>query len=408
MTKAGSGSVIALIFIFVLTTCIEPFIPNIEVYQSLLVVDGLITDENSAYSVKLSKSMQEDAEPVMVSDASVSVSDDIGNTYYFENAGEGNYKSIYTQFTGSVGRTYTLNISTSDGEVFRSDPCLMYDVPEIDTIFFEKDEVLANNGTESDLGIQIYIKSKEGDDSRYYRWAYDETWKFKVPNPSRSLYIDESHIIMNPDVREYCWKSRKSDGILINRTYPGDSKTIQKIPLTFIASDKSDRLLLHYSILVRQFSISKEEYEFWFNLSKIDVIGGDIFAAQPYSVSGNIHDVNNPDKKVLGYFQVSAVRQKRKEIPFSEVVGLNLPYYQYPCIRVEDSPNILPWAKFNPPLTWDDIHYMYTTSGYTFVEPKYIHGTLILDRLVFTKIVCSDCSVSGSTEKPDFWKDIFK
>lgn len=408
MLKAGLGSVITLIIIFLLTTCIEPYVPNIEGYQSLLVVDGLITDENSVYTIKLSRSMKEDGEPALVSDASVSVSDDIGNTYYFEYAGEGIFKSDNTQFTGSVGRTYTLNISTSDGEVFKSDPCLMYDVPDIDTVFFEKDEALANNGTESDLGIQIYLKSKEGDDSRYYRWAYDETWKFKVPTPSRSLYIDESHILMNPDVREYCWKNRKSDKILINRTYPGDSRTIQRMPLTFISSDKSDRLLLHYSVLVRQFSISKKEYDFWYNLSKVDVIGGDIFAAQPYSVSGNIHDVNNPDRKVLGYFQVSAVSQKRKEIPFSDVVGLDLPYYHYPCIRIEDSPDILPWVRFNPPLTWDDIHYMYTTSGYTFVEPKYLQGTLKLDRLVFTKIECSDCSVTGSTEKPDFWKDSFK
>lgn len=352
--------------------------------------------------------MQEAGDPVMVSDASVSVSDEIGNIYFFKNTGGGIYKSDNKEFTGSVGSTYTLNVSTSDGEVFKSDPCLMYDVPDIDTIFFEKDEILSNNATESDIGIQIYLRSKEGDDSRYYRWDYDETWKFKIPTPSRSIYIDESHILMNPDVREYCWKNRKSDKILINRTYPGDSKAIQKMPLNFVASGKTDRLLIHYSILVRQFSISREEYDFWYNLSKVDVIGGDIFAAQPYSVSGNIHDVNNPDKKVLGYFQVSAVRQKRKEISFSDVVGLDLPYYHYPCIRIEDSPNIYPWVAFNPPMTWDDLHYMYTTSGFTFVEPKYIQGTLHLDRLIFTKIECSDCSVTGSTEKPDFWKDSFR
>lgn len=408
MSKPGSGSVIALIIIILLTTCIEPYVPNIEGYQSLLVVDGLITDENSAYTVKLSRSMKEDGEPVMVSDASVSVSDDIGNTFYFESTGDGFYQSDVTSFKGTVGRTYTLNITTSEGEQYKSDPCMMFDVPDIDTIFFEKDELLSNNGTELDIGIQIYLRSKQGDDSRYYRWTFDETWKFKVPTPSRSIYVDESHIYMNPDVREYCWKNRKSAEILINRTYPGDTKTIQKMPLTFIASDKSDRLLMHYSILVKQYSISREEYDFWYNLSKVDVIGGDIFAAQPYSVSSNIHDVNNSEKKVVGYFQVSAVRQMRKEIPFSDVVGLDLPYYHYPCIRIEDSPDILPWVAFTPPLTWDDIHYMYTTSGYTFVEPKYIQGTLKLDRLVFTKIECSDCSVTGTTMKPDFWKDSFK
>jgi len=132
------------------------------------------------------------------------------------------------------------------------------------------------------------------------------------------------------------------------------------------------------------------------------------FAAQPYSVSGNVHNVNNPDKKVLGYFQVSAVSLRRKEIPFSDIVRLDMPYYHYPCIRIEDSPDILPWANFDPPLTWNDLHYMYTTSGFTFVEPRYIQGAEKLDRLVFAKIECSDCSVTGSTMKPGFWKDSFK
>ena len=160
-----------------------------------------------------------------------------------------------------------------------------------------------------------------------------------------------------------------------------------------------------FSILVRQYSLSLKEYEFWNNLTKVNESGGDIFAAQPYSVVSNIHDINNPDKLVLGYFQVSAMKQKRIEIPFSDIVKLDLPYYHNQCIRIEDSPFILPWAKWNPPLTWDDIYFMYTTSGYSFVEPKYLSGTQTLDRLVFAKPVCSDCELTGTRTKPGFWTD---
>jgi hypothetical protein len=105
---------------------------------------------------------------------------------------------------------------------------------------------------------------------------------------------------------------------------------------------------------------------------------------------------------VLGYFQVSDVKQKRKEISFSDIVGFNLPFYHYPCIRIEDSPYILPWVTFRPPLTWDDIYQMYTTAGYTFVEHKYIEGTTTLDRLVFTTPECADCELTGTREKPIF------
>jgi hypothetical protein len=406
MLKKGSGTIISLITLLLLTTCIEPYTPNLDGYESFLVVDGLITDEDVSHSVKLSKSLQENTVPVKVTDANVFITDDAGNSFSLDHTGDGIYKTDKTQFKATIGRTYTLNISTSNGEVYKSDPCTMQDVPDIDSIYFEKEEKLVNNGTENNLGIQIYLKSGEGDDSGYYRWAYEETWKFKVPTPSKSIYYSEYQILMNPEVREYCWKTRSSDEILINRIYAGESKRIEKMPVTFIASDKSDRLLLQYSILVRQFSISQKEYEFWYNLTKVNEIGGDIFAAQPYSVPGNIRCVDNPDKRALGYFQVSAVRQKRKEIPFSKIVGLNLPYYHYPCKRIEDSPNIPPWVAFTPPMTWDDLHYMYTTSGYSFVEPKYVQGTLVLDRLVFTKPECADCALTGSTVKPDFWIDM--
>jgi hypothetical protein len=406
MLKAGARSIITLLIISVLSTCIEPYTPEIYGYESLLVVDGLITNENSSYSVKLSRSVQEIINPDVVTDAIVFITDDSGGIFPLRNTGEGIYKTDSTQFRGIIGRTYVLNISTSEGEVYKSEPCLMYDVPDIDSLFFEKDEELVNNGTENYVGIRIYLRSEEGDDARYYRWAFEETWKFKIPSPSKFIYFSELNIQLNPDVREYCWKNRKSNEILINRIYPGGSKSIEKMPLTFIASNKSDRLLLHYSILVNQYSISQKEYEFWYNLSKVNDMGGDIFAAQPYSVISNLHSMSNPDKRVLGYFQVSAVRKKRKEIPFSDVVGLEMPYYHYPCLRIEDSPYILPWSDFRPPLTWDDIHYMYTTSGYTFVEPRYIHATQILDRLVFAKIECSDCAVTGTTSKPDFWIDI--
>jgi hypothetical protein len=43
--------------------------------------------------------------------------------------------------------------------------------------------------------------------------------------------------------------------------------------------------------------------------------------------------VNNPDDKVLGFSQVSSVKEKRKYNSFSEITPLSLPYYHYECER---------------------------------------------------------------------------
>lgn len=407
MLKMRYKSFFVIIVIFTLCTCIDPYVPNLNKYESLLVVDGRITDEIGSFSVRLSRTIQEqNAIPEMVSDANVFVTDEDGNKYSFINSGDGFYNTAGSDIKGVAGRTYVLHISTNEGEEYESEPCLMQSVPDIDSIYFERDNEVFNNGTENFEGIRILLNSKGEESNRYYRWDFEETWKFKIPLAEKFVYINEQNIQPLKDVKQYCWKNIKSDGILIHQVNSNEPDNIQRMPITFIAPEKSDRLSLQYSILVRQYSISREEYEFWNNLTKLNETGDDIFAAQPYLVIGNIHNITNPTELILGYFQVSAVKQKRKEIPFSQVVGLNLPFYHYPCVRIEDSPEIPPWSNFNPPLTWDDLYYMYTTSGFSFVEPKYIHATSKLDRLVFTKPECANCELTGTRERPVFWKDL--
>jgi hypothetical protein len=243
--------------------------------------------------------------------------------------------------------------------------------------------------------------------NQYYRWTYEETWKFKVPDPKKfNFNMADSSITSVSDIKEYCWKSSKSNEILIYSNYSGQAGTVKKEPINFIASDQSDRLLIEYSILVKQYSVSLNEYEFWDNLNQVNESGGDIFASQPFSVVSNIHNINNPGEQVLGYFQVSAVKQKRIFIPFSEIAGLNLPYYNYPCQRIEAKPSDYQMA-LGPLITWDFVYALFcVTSDYYFVEPEYVNGTNQLAEMVFAKPECANCELSGTSTKPDFWIDL--
>ena len=46
--------------LIVVANCIDPFYPDIEEYENVLVVDGFITNENSTYKVKLSRTQRFD------------------------------------------------------------------------------------------------------------------------------------------------------------------------------------------------------------------------------------------------------------------------------------------------------------------------------------------------------------
>ena len=264
MLKAGVLPKVIILVLFVLCTCIDPYFQKINRYESLPVVDGLITDENSAYTVRLSRTIQDqNAIPALVSDATVFITDDTGNISNFINIGNGVYKSDSTIFRGQIGKKYVLHIKTEDGGNYESDPCLMQDVPEIERVYYEKDQELVNNGTERLDGIRIYLDSEPGENNTYYRWEYEETWKFKVPDSPKAQYFSEQNIIPVTNPTDYCWKSQKSDEILVYSFYAGDTDPVKHKPVLFIAPDKSDRLLIQYNILIKQYSISNSEYDFW-------------------------------------------------------------------------------------------------------------------------------------------------
>ena len=409
MLRMGFKSVFSLVVVFTLYTCIDPFNPNISGNASMLVVDGLITDANSSYSVILSRTVdKQDSYPAMISNATVFISDDTGKSSYLINHGNGLYKTDSIEFKGVEGRTYILHVQTGDGEEYESTPCTMKPGTDIDTIYFTRDNELISNGTENMEGIRIFLDSKRGETDSYYRWDFEETWKFKIPNPKKYDYLlKDSVIVPHSPVNEYCWKYKKSDQILIHSVMSSEADSFKNIPLFFIASDKSDRLLIQYSILVRQHSISKKEYDFWNNIKQVNESGDDIFGRQPYPVDGNIHNINNPNEKVLGYFQVSSIREKRRYITFNETVGLNLPYYHYPCTRIEKSPLDYPRAPGVPPMTWAELYQMFcVTSDFYFVEPIYKSGDNELEKMAFTTPECADCGLTGTVTKPDFWTDL--
>ena len=412
MLNMRHKSVITILALLLLCTCIDPYSPKLTGYASVLVVDGLITNVNTSYTVKLSKAFQDqNSTPSGVSDALVSISDDSENNNLLINKGNGIYKTDSLTFKGIPGRTYTLHIHTKEGEEYESDQCVMQSVPEIDNIYFATDQKLITNGTESQDGISIYLDSKAGDDNQYYRWAYEETWKFKVPFPKKYDYkMADSSFTPVPYIKDYCWKDKKSDDIIIYSNFTGQAAPIKKIPLLFIATGQSDRLLIQYSILVNQYSISKKEYDFWNNLKQINESGGDIFAKQPFTVISNIKNINNPAERVLGYFQVSSVNQKRIYILPDEITALKIPYFNYPCVQLIKEPNDYPNSFMAPPPTWNDLYSMFcVTSDYYFVEPIFSSaagGKKNISKMVFARPECANCELSGTRKKPDFWIDL--
>lgn len=410
--------ILAFIILVAAASCIDPYNPNIKGYKSLLVVEGLITNENNSYKIKLSRTTKDvSSTPAKVSDADVYFTDGDGIKTHLQNCSDGYYKTDSTAFTGVIGKKYTLQIVTSDGKEYKSEECTMFPVAGIDTVYYEKGEEISGTLGESFTGIKILLNSADATGmNQYFRWTFEEAWKFIMPCPQRYtctilkdtiFYFEEV-----PVVKDVCWKKNRSGEIITSSILSGGANYINKQLIKFIAPVKSDRLTQQYSILVKQYSISEKEYDFWNNLKKVSESGGDIFDSQPYAVISNIHNVNDASEMVLGYFEVSAVSRKRIFITAHELDTLYLPHYKTDCVAIAKSPD--DWPGQGTP-SWAGIYLMFMETGdFTFVMPLLKSGDILGDpvgqskllKLVFSTKVCSLCEYAGITTKPDFWIDL--
>ena len=410
---------IVFLLLVAAASCIDPYVPNLKNYKSLLVVEGLITNENSSYKIKLDRTTsREDSDPEKVTDANVYIIDGNGIRTDLKNNGDGYYTTDSTSFRGIIGQKYTLQILTSDGEEYSSEECTMLPVAGIDTLYYEKGEEITGNLGESVTGLKIFLNSTDFSGmNQYFRWSYEEVWKFIVPNAQQNNYIFINDTTFSfpgvPFIKNVCYRKNLSGDIITSSNLSGETNIINKQLINFIDPLKSDRLTKEYSILVKQYSVSKKEYEFWNNLKKAGEAGGDIFASQPYTVISNIHNVNSPGEMVPGYFEVSAVSQKRIFITAREIDPLDLPHYQTECVEIAKSPQDYPLSS--PPVSFNEIYHGYTDGNmYTFVKPILKPGVVAESRvysrdilqLVFSTKKCAICELPDFSAKPDFWIDL--
>jgi hypothetical protein len=108
------------------------------------------------------------------------------------------------------------------------------------------------------------------------------------------------------------------------------SDVIFQAPVTTILST-NEKISVRYSILLRQYALTKEAYEFWENIRKNTEQLGSIFDAQPSQLQGNIHCISNPTEPVIGFVTITNIQRKRIFIDNSQLPLEWYPTYPYYC-----------------------------------------------------------------------------
>jgi hypothetical protein len=219
-----------------------------------------------------------------------------------------------------------------------------------------------------DEGAKIYIDSYDPTGScQFFRWDYVETWEYRIP-----------YAVTN----RVCYVTEKSDEILIKNTSIYNKAKITRFPVLFIPNT-TDRLKETYSILVKQYSLNEEEYDFWERIQNISGNVGNLYDVTPMAVYGNIECCDDPGEKVLGYFSVSAVTEKRM---FIQDHFYGLPHFYTYC-ATDTLSGQLPETGLNSEF--------WVIEDFSDEIPPFW--------VITTYKECADCSIRGTPERPPYW-----
>jgi len=389
------------IAIISLISCVDSYMPNISKYENVMVVDGELSNQPGPYEVKLFTGYKFDEDTgTSVTGALVKFIENTGLEIELREEKTGIYRTTDNAFRGKTGSRYKLQINYN-GEVYESEFETLKDPVPVDSIYWTYRE-------ETD-GIQILLNTHDPvGNTHYYAWEYLETWKFFVP------IVPNDH----PEW-EVCYKNSKSYNFIIGSTVQRNEDRIEGFPVLLIGAN-TNRLRWRYSILVNQYSLSEQAYEFYRKLGELNENQGTLFDPVPYSLVGNIKCLTDTDKPVLGYFLVSGVSEKRifinhTHLPqeFKPVTGYESCNSQYLTLQYEQLSVPYDSTVHTTPFPYD----LSKAMGIAEVDSIRRLGYAIFDSFVnrtpsdtvvflsFAHPYCFNCTLNGYNKAPDFWKE---
>jgi len=372
-------------FVLLLTTCLaacrqayNP--PAITAANNYLVVDGFInTGANAITTFNLNRSRNlgdSTVTGIPELNAVASIVSSSGASYPLtDTANTGIYSSIPLNL--DITQQYSIAITTSDGQKYSSEPVPCKQTPPIDSLYWQQP---------SDLIIYVNTHDPTGN-THYYRYDYQETWEHDAELSTPWIAVNDTlQATDSTNQRSQCWSTAPSTNIILATSSALAQDIIVAFPVETIPQGDA-RLEIGYSILVRQYAMTENAYNYWLLIQKTSQELGTLFDIQPTQLIGNIHCLTNPSAPVIGFISASSVQQQRINIYISSLTN---------------------WIHNSPGLNCGTIEIGYNASDFpafsypdTSYGPYYFNGP---DSLVLAPSFCTNCLYfGGTTIKPNFW-----
>ena len=376
------------LILFFLSSCIEEFDAATTEFDDIIVIEATVTNELKRQRILLSRTFRfEDNGPINETGATVEVMTSTNNRFSFTEASPGTYLSDI-EFRAEPGISYQLSVSTSNGRTYISkDTQLTSNSSRIDNVYALKE--IDENGAET---IGIYVDSSDPtNSSRFYGFEFEETYRIIAP-----YWVPNGFIVTNQDPFQFtvgrrtqeervCYATVNSKGRLVTNTDLLQEDRVSQFLIKSIPTDDI-RLSSRYSIEVQQYTQSNEAYNFYRTMNSLSNSESLFSQIQPGFLAGNISSVDDPDEKILGFFEVSSVTKER--LFFNRFEFINEPYPLFCNITAPSRSILSTFVRFNLVEYYADN-----------VDPSQGGPYFVVQR------GCGDCTVFGSNVRPSFWVD---
>jgi hypothetical protein len=375
-TRVSTFSVILIITLAVMYSCIEPFSPpEVNSDQNYLVVDGFLNvgQDTSVIELRRTQNINQMATSAGETGATVSAETEAGEKYLFAEGRGGAYKLPPRLFNRSV--KYRLRIKTKSGKEYLSDYVAVSVTPPIDSLTSRFDP-----GQDA---MVFYVNAHDAQNkTQFYRWKFEETWEYRAAYFSTLEVVNKKIVTREKDINQ-CWGSMRSGSILLGTTVKLSSDIIKDLPL-FKVPVSTNKLFIKYSVLVKQYGLTRPAFEYWTSLSKTTQGTGSLFDPQPSQVTGNIQSTTDSNDLVFGFF--SAATEETKRLTITPRLG------NYPRCADPDTFDIVCRPLSDRQCALETTALLMSYGG---IRSEYILGA---------PPSCIDCRVQGgTTERPAFW-----
>jgi len=377
--------VFTAMLLLLLPGCLEPFNPEEEALRTgNLVINAHLTDMAGIQQIEISRSTTlHDPVYESVTDCYATLLREDGASREFSDAGNGKYNSLLDGDFLQTGMSYSLHVITPDGNEYESDFEMLQPVPEIDSVYFqvEPDPDAEINGSRDGLGIRFYCDfTYDSDAYRYLRWDMVETYEFR--NPPLYNVSDRSGPLPEASRYRICWITNEVPDISTLSLANLEKGRYIKKQLNFVPNIPAEQKLhWRYSLLVRQYALSKEAFNYWDELRTTSQELGTFFDRQPAILHSNICNIRDEDEVVLGYFSMSGMAEKRVFAQYVEGIDTRR-NPEYCAVRISG-----PGYWLSP----DEVYACSSVDG--------------MAKCGVVELLCVDCSLlKNSTHiRPDFW-----